>query len=46
MLGTITPELCADYVAAWQRDLERWAGVLAGLGKASSIEDALTRLGV
>ena len=45
MLGTITPALCADYVAAWQRDLERWAGVLAGLGKASSIEDALTRLG-
>ena len=45
-LGTITPALCADYVAAWQRDLERWAGVLAGLGKASSIEDALTRLGV
>jgi hypothetical protein len=45
-LGTITPELCADYVAAWQRDLERWAGVLAGLGTASSIEDALARLGV
>lgn len=46
MLGTITAEMCADYVAAWQRDLERWAGVLAGLEKASSIEDALGRLGL
>ena len=46
MLWTITPEMCAEYVAAWQRDLERWAAVLAGLGEASSIEDALGRLGL
>jgi hypothetical protein len=46
MLWTITPEMCADYVAAWQRDLERWADVLANLGEASSIEDALRRVGL
>jgi hypothetical protein len=46
MLWTITPKICADYVAAWQRDLDRWADVLADLGKASSIEDALRRVGL
>ena len=46
MLWTITPRMCADYVAAWQRDLERWAGVLAGLGQSPSIEEALRRLGL
>jgi hypothetical protein len=46
MLWTITPEMCADYVAAWQRDLEQWADVLAGLSEASSIEDALGRVGL
>lgn len=46
MLWTITPEMCADYVAAWQRDLERWADMLADLGEASSIEDALRRVGL
>jgi hypothetical protein len=46
MLWTITPGMCADYVAAWQRDLDRWGGVLAGLGQAQSIEDALRRLGL
>jgi glycosyltransferase involved in cell wall biosynthesis len=46
MLWTITPKMCADYVAAWQRDLERWAEVLADLGEASSIEDALRRVGL
>jgi hypothetical protein len=46
MLWTITPKMCADYVAAWQRDLERWGGVLASLGQAPSIEDALRRLGL
>jgi hypothetical protein len=46
MLWTITPEMCADYVAAWQRDLERWADMLADLGEASSIEDALRRAGL
>lgn len=46
MLWTITPEMCTDYVAAWQRDLERWAAVLADLGEASSIEDVLRRVGL
>jgi hypothetical protein len=46
MLGTITPTMCADYVAAWQRDLARWADLLADLGTASSIDDALNRLGL
>jgi hypothetical protein len=46
MLSTITPMMCADYVGAWQRDLDRWAGALTDLGKASSIEDALSRLGL
>ena len=41
VLWTITAEMCADYVAAWQRDLERWAKLLANLREASSIEDAL-----
>jgi glycosyltransferase involved in cell wall biosynthesis len=46
MLWTITPKLCADYVGAWQRDLDRWAGVLEGLEEASSIEEALARVGL
>jgi hypothetical protein len=46
LLWTITPEMCAAYVAAWQRDQERWAKVLANLGAASSIEDALGQLGL
>lgn len=46
MLWTITPEMCADYVAAWQRDLQRWADVLADVEGAPSIEDALSRVGL
>jgi hypothetical protein len=46
MLFSITPGMCADYMAAWQRDLERWADMLADLGEASSIEDALRRVGL
>lgn len=46
MLWTITPKMCADYVAAWRRDLKRWADVLADLEKASSIEAALRRVGL
>jgi glycosyltransferase involved in cell wall biosynthesis len=46
MLSAITPEMCADYVAAWQRDLDRWADVLADLGTAPSIEEALRRVGL
>ena len=32
--------MCADYVAAWQRDLGRWEKLLANLPHASSLEDA------
>jgi hypothetical protein len=46
MLWTITPKMCADYVAAWRRDLEQWDRKLANLGSASSIEDALGQVGL
>ncbi len=46
MLWTITPQMCADYVAAWQRDLERWAKVLADLGGGVIDRDALRRVGL
>jgi hypothetical protein len=46
MLCMITPKMCADYIAAWHRDLERWGRVLADLGEAPSIGDALGRVGI
>jgi hypothetical protein len=41
VLWEITPDMCVDYLAAWQRDLKRWTKLLATLAPASSIEDAL-----
>jgi glycosyltransferase involved in cell wall biosynthesis len=46
MLSTITPKMCADYVTAWQRDLDGWAKVLANLQSESSIEGALKQVGL
>ncbi len=46
VLWEITPNMCVDYVAAWQRDLERWGKLLANLSGASSIEDALGKMGL
>lgn len=46
VLWDISAEMCVEYMAAWQRDLERWGNVLAGLGGASSIGDALGKVGL
>ena len=46
MLSTITPKMCADYVAAWRWDLDGWAKVLANLQGESSIEGALKQVGL
>ncbi|MGD0699498.1 MAG: hypothetical protein ABSA02_06405 [Trebonia sp.] len=46
VLREITADLCVDYVAAWQRDLEQWPRRLAKLPDVSSIEDALGALGL
>lgn len=43
-LKSITPNMCVDYVQAWQRDLVRWEKVLANLTRATSIEEALSTL--
>lgn len=45
VLWDITADMCADYVGAWQRDMERWEKVLADLPRVSSVEDALGRAG-
>jgi hypothetical protein len=46
VLWRVTAKMCAEYVAAWQRDLGRWGKVLANLEGASSIEDALRKTGL
>jgi hypothetical protein len=46
VLWRITPKMCVDYVAAWQRDLGRWGKLLANLSGASSVGDALGRMGL
>ena len=46
VLWGITAKMCVDYVAAWQRDLERWDKRLANLPGASSIEDGLGIAGI
>jgi hypothetical protein len=40
-LEKITPEMCVDYLAAWQRDLRRWADIRDSLLKKDSVSDAL-----
>lgn len=46
VLWTITADMCADYMAAWERDLRRWAKLLANLTPASSIDHALKAMGL
>ena len=46
VLWEITADMCVDYVAAWQRDLERWDKLLANLTRTSSVEDALEIVGL
>jgi hypothetical protein len=46
VLWRVTANMCVDYVAAWQRDLGRWDKVLTNLEGASSIEDALRKMGL
>jgi hypothetical protein len=46
VLWRVTAKMCVDYVAAWQRDLERWGKLLANLPGRSSIEDALGTMGL
>jgi hypothetical protein len=46
VLWDITEMMCVEYVAAWQRDLERWGKLLANLPGTSSIEDALGTVGL
>lgn len=46
VLWDITAKMCVDYVATWQRDMERWGKLLADLPGASSIEDALGTVGL
>ena len=43
-LGQIKPELCARYVQLWRADLREWKRRMAGITKASSLEDALKRM--
>jgi hypothetical protein len=43
-LQKITPVMCVDYIAAWQRDLEMWEDSLANLPRGLAIEKALHEL--
>lgn len=45
VLWAITPTMCVDYLAAWQRDLGRWEELLADLPRVSSLPDALRIMG-
>lgn len=46
VLRGITADMCVGYIGAWQRDLDRWAKLLANLRTASSIEEALRFMGL
>jgi hypothetical protein len=43
-LQKITPVMCADYIAAWQRDLDEWASSLASLPRDLTMAKALHKL--
>jgi len=43
-LAEIQPEMCADYVEFWRRDLGQWERTLKKLPRAASITDALLTL--
>jgi hypothetical protein len=40
-LGEIQPEMCADYVRRWRRDVTQWETTLRRVPRAESISDAL-----
>jgi hypothetical protein len=44
--GEVTADMCVEYLAAWQRDLDQWGKLLANLAPAPSIEDALAAVGL
>jgi hypothetical protein len=47
VLWEITGSMCADYMAAWQRDLQRWGELVSELPVGvSSIGTALSRIGL
>lgn len=46
VLWAITAGMCAEYLAAWQRDLGRWDKRLANLPGASSLDGALETMGL
>jgi hypothetical protein len=46
VLCEINPAACADYVCAWQLDLNRWENLLGSLPHTKSIKDALQTIGL
>jgi hypothetical protein len=46
VLGEMTADMCVEYLAAWQRDLDQWSKLLANLPRVPSIEDALRTVGL
>jgi hypothetical protein len=45
-LGEIQPDMCADYVQRWRRDVEQWERTLGWLPQVDSVTDALLKLGL
>lgn len=43
-LEKITSQMCVDYIAAWQRDLHRWAVLRDSLPRRGSVPDVLQEL--
>ena len=45
-LAEIQPEMCVEYVTAWQNDLKRWGDRRDALPRVDSIGEALAELGL
>ena len=45
-LGEIQPDMCADYVQRWRRDIGLWEQTLGWLPQLDSMTDALLKLGL
>jgi hypothetical protein len=45
-LGEIQPDMCADYVQRWRRDIGLWERTLGWLPQVDSMTDALLKLGL
>lgn len=45
-LALVTPELCVDFIQAWQRDRREWAGFVGGFPTRLSLDVALKDLGI